>query len=109
MHECQNYGWLTVDNHKSKKYYYLTDSLDALEIGYFQLEDTGEVFKVTGINHNVMPMCLDFEKNTDEIVCGACGSACMAPIGVTNCDSPIAFDEIPTAKIVPESVLNDRR
>jgi len=80
-HESENYPWLTLDQHKSKKYYYITSPLEALKFGYFKLEDTDEVYKVTGVKQNVMPMCLDFEKNTDEI---------------------LFTGEIPVAKIVPE-------
>ena len=105
-HEAQNYGWLTVDKHKASKYYYLPGTLEALDFGYFKLEDTGEVFKVTGIKPNVMPMCLDFEKTDEnEIECGACGSACMAPVGKINCHAPILFDEIPIAKMVPGRLI----
>jgi len=81
-HESENFGWLSVDKHKSGKYYYIPNSIFTLSFGYFKLEDTGEVFKVTGVKYNVQPMCLDFEKNTDEIL--------------------FTGDEIPIAKMVPK-------
>ena len=58
MKEQDNYPWMTLESGT----YYIPDPLSALKLGYFQLEDTGEIFKVTGINENVQPMCLKFER-----------------------------------------------
>jgi hypothetical protein len=68
MKEQNNYPWLSVDGHESKKYYYIPEPTKALEFGFFRLEDTGEVFKVTGTKPMVQPMCLEFEKNTDNLI-----------------------------------------
>jgi len=87
-HESENYPWLRIDKHESGIYYYITNPMEALNFGYFKLEDTEEVYKVTGVKQNVQPMCLDFKRNTDEI---------LLP------------DDIPLAKKVPRRVTGRTR
>lgn len=53
-----NYPWYTIGG----KVYYLVDSQVAYNRGFFILEDTKEIIRVTGIVMNVMPTCLKFER-----------------------------------------------
>lgn len=64
MKESDNYPYAKIND----IYYYIPHPIKALEFGFFRLEDTGEVFKVTGVKPNVMPTCLDFEKNESNLI-----------------------------------------
>jgi hypothetical protein len=53
-----SYPWAKING----KMYYIPEPLKAEKFGFFQLEDTKEVFKVTGWHKNVQPFCLKFEQ-----------------------------------------------
>ena len=59
-----NYPLLKVDGNV----YYIPNPKEALKFGFFHLEDTGKIFKVTGIQKNVLPACLEFEEFTGNMV-----------------------------------------
>lgn len=76
-----NYPWFNVGN---DKLYYLPNSRKAYKKGFFILDDTKQIFMITGIMKNVRPTCFEFEECKDMV---------------------IDKDDIPIAFVVPEDFL----
>jgi hypothetical protein len=55
----RNYPWAKIDG----KLYFIPSPYRVMTFGFFQLEDTRDVYEVTGVHETIQPMCLKFKKS----------------------------------------------